>query len=138
MSQENVEIVRRADLHFAQTGEPLWEALHPDVTSVDWDVPESEDYVGHDGVRKWLANWASAWDHFEMDFEGYRHADDKVVSLFTMRATGRGSGITLERKDAILFSVENRLITRLEYFNDQAAALEAAGLSEKDAHGDSS
>ncbi len=130
MSQENVEVVRRADRHFAQTGELLWEVMHPDVISVDWDVPDADDRVGHEGLRKWLENWASAWDHFEMDPEGYRDVDDKVVSLFTMRATGRDSGVYLERKDAILVFVEDGLITRLEYFNDQAKALEAAGLSE--------
>ena len=62
MSQENVEVVRRADRHFAQTGELLWEVMHPDVISVDWDVPDSHDRVGHQGLRKWLENWASAWE----------------------------------------------------------------------------
>jgi ketosteroid isomerase-like protein len=57
-----------------------------------------------------------------------------VVSLFVMRATGRGSGATVERKDAMISTFQGGKITRVEYFNDQSEALEAAGLSEQDAH----
>ena len=47
-----------------------------------------------------------------------------------MIATGGGSGVEITRSDAILYRMESGLIVRMDYFNDQAKALEAAGLSE--------
>jgi ketosteroid isomerase-like protein len=47
-----------------------------------------------------------------------------------MRATGRGSGVSVERKDAIVSTFQDGKITRIDWYNDQAQALEAAGLSE--------
>src|SRR4051794_10128661 len=64
-------------------------------------------------------------------------AGDQIVSLIVMRATGRGSGVSVERKDAIVSTFRDGKITRIDYYNDQAQALEAVGLSEQDAHADS-
>jgi len=47
-----------------------------------------------------------------------------------MIVTGRGSGIELTRDDAVLSELQNGRIVRIGYYNDQAQALEAAGLSE--------
>jgi hypothetical protein len=53
-----------------------------------------------------------------------------VVALFRMVARGRGSGIELMRDDALVFELRSGKVARLGYYNDQAEALEAAGLSE--------
>jgi len=47
-----------------------------------------------------------------------------------MVAKGRGSGIEINREDAIAYTLHGGKITRVEYYNDQQQALEAAGLSE--------
>jgi ketosteroid isomerase-like protein len=132
VSQENIDLVRRFEEQFAQTGEPAWAGLHPDIVVVDHDIPDAGDYSGHEGVSRWLETWASAWESFEMENESYLDADDKVVSLFAMTATGKGSGIEIERKDAIVYTLDDGLVTRLEYFNNQAMALAAADLSPTD------
>ncbi len=56
--------------------------------------------------------------------------DDKVLALFRMIVTGKGSGIELIRDDAVLGEFRGGRIARLGYFNDQQHALEAAGLRE--------
>ena len=53
-----------------------------------------------------------------------------VVALFRMVARGRGSGVEVERKDALVFKLRDSKIVRIGYYNDQAQALEAAGLEE--------
>ena len=45
-----------------------------------------------------------------------------------MRATGRVSGIELDRLDGVLYTLAEGSIIRLDYFNDQQQALDAAGL----------
>jgi hypothetical protein len=46
-----------------------------------------------------------------------------------MIAKGGGSGLEVERSDAIVYRLKNGKIVRMEYFNDQSKALQAAGLS---------
>ena len=53
---------------------------------------------------------------------------DKVVSLVRISAVGAGSGVPVERGDAIVWTFRDGLAVRIDYFNDQNLALDAAGL----------
>jgi ketosteroid isomerase-like protein len=130
MSQENVEIARRFHEHFDRTGEPLWDVVDSEIEVYDHDIPDAGTYRGLEAYAGWLTNWSEAFEDFAMDLERLVDAGDRVVSLFVMRATGRGSGATVERKDAMISTFRSGKIARVEYFNDQAQALEAAGRSE--------
>ncbi len=52
-----------------------------------------------------------------------------MISLFRIRAVGAASGVTVERDDAMVWTFRNGMLLRLDYFNDQAQALETVGLS---------
>ncbi len=128
MSQENVENVRRGHEHFARTGEPAWEMIHPDIEVFDHDIPDARNpYRGVAGVAEWLADFAAAWDHYEMDVERVIDAGDRVVSLFRIRAVGAGSGIPVERGDGMVWVFRDGKLVRLDYFNDQDEALRSVG-----------
>jgi ketosteroid isomerase-like protein len=47
-----------------------------------------------------------------------------------VRAKGKGSGIELSRRDALVCTLRSGKIEEVTYYNDQQQALEAAGLSE--------
>jgi len=130
MSQANVELLRRGLDHFVSTGEPAWEQIHPNVEVYDHDIPDAGDYRGHAGYAKWLQDWADAWESYTAEPDRYIDAGDKVVVEVKMHATGGSSGIEMDRRDAIVFTVRDGLITRLVYFNNPDEALDAAGLSE--------
>jgi ketosteroid isomerase-like protein len=130
MSQENVELARRFYDHFDRTGEPLWEAVDDQIEVFDYDIPDAGTYQGLAGYAEWLANWGETFESFALDIERLVDAGDQVVALFVMHATGKGSGATVERKDAIVSTFRNGKLTRVEYFNDQSRALEAVGPSE--------
>ncbi len=129
MSPTNVEIVRQANEHFVRTGEPLWERIHPQIEFRDHDLPDARISHGHAGFAEFVAPWDAAFASYELEPEEYLDGGDTVVMVFMMRATGRGSGIQLERRDAIVYEVADGLITRMDYFNNRTQALEAAGLS---------
>ena len=65
MSQENVEVVRRAYEHRHATGEFLEEIIAPDFV---WDMsrfsgwPEQQVYEGIEGARTFLRERTSAFD----------------------------------------------------------------------------
>jgi uncharacterized protein len=130
MSQENVEIARRFHEHFDMAGEPLWEVIDSEIEVYDHDIPDAGIYRGLDGYTRWLTNWGETFESYAMELGRLVDAGDRIVSLIVMRATGRGSGVSVERKDAIVSTFRDGKITRIDYYNDQAQALEAAGLSE--------
>ena len=130
MTAENVELMRAGQQHFVETGEPAWENIHPDVEVRDHDIPDAGSYRGLDGVARWLRQWGEAWESFELGPTRFIDAGDKVVGLFTLTATGKGSGVKVERDDAIVWTLRDGKIVELDYFNNTPDALAAAGLAQ--------
>jgi ketosteroid isomerase-like protein len=132
MSEENVEVVRRA---FMATLEEDWAtalAAHdPEVEIHDFDIPDAGVYRGRDGFIAWLKGWGEGWESWRLEDIEFRDAGgERVIALFRMIATGGHSGLELERDDAITYLVRGGKIVRQEYFNDRRAALEAVGLQD--------
>jgi ketosteroid isomerase-like protein len=129
MSAENVELVQAAFAEFATRGEPNWELLDPQIQTRDHDVMDADEYSGHEGHGRWLEDWAQAWSDFSLGpAEELIDAGEDVVLVYRLKATGRASGVTIERQDAIVCRVERGLITRLDYYNSRAQALAHVGL----------
>jgi ketosteroid isomerase-like protein len=129
MSQENVETTRRFTEALNRGDYKTAAAeLDPDLEIDDTDIPES---TGADSFYVWLARWDAAWEGWRIeDLEIRPVGEDCTISLFKMIVRGKGSGIELTREDAVLAEYRNGKIARIGYYNDQAQALEAAGLSE--------
>ena len=137
MSQENVEVVRR---HIeAWNGRDLMTLLsvwHSDA-EIDWSRsrgPLKGVYCGH---RELETFWNEFWSTFEevrVETHGFTEAGSEVVTSNTTHMLGR-DGIEVIARSNFVYTVENGQITRLRMFQERAEALEAAGLSEQDAHG---
>jgi ketosteroid isomerase-like protein len=132
MLEDNVEIVRRG---FTATMEADWQTALATLDQAaeihDFDIPDAGRYHGHDGWFAWLENWGESWVSWRVEDVEFRPAGpDGVVALFRMIAKGGASGLEVERSDAIVYRLENGKIVRMEYFNDQVKALQAAGLSQ--------
>jgi ketosteroid isomerase-like protein len=134
MSQANVEIVQtlfeataRRD---AEAARPL---LDPDV---EWDMstfpfPDlAGAYRGHDEVFAWWLRYFDAWDECGFEILDVLHDEANELVVAT-RAWGRGrDGIAVDRSFANLMTLRNGKLIRNQAFQDQAKALEAAGLRE--------
>src|SRR5438270_11872173 len=119
MSQENVELVRRGFEHLIATGEPAWDTLHEQVEVRDHDIMDGREYRGHADVRRWLfEDWSDAWSEWSAEPEEFIDAGgDRVIAVFRVTATGRNSGLRIERQDATVSVVRDLQIVRLDYFN---------------------
>ena len=134
MSQENVEIVRRfvEALVSGRDWQPVLADLDDDVEIDDLDISlDTQRYRGHDGFRKWIADWSDSWASWRIqDVEVRPAGEDRLIALFVMFVKGQGSGIDLSRHDALVCTLRAGKIAKLVYYNDQQEALQAVGLKE--------
>src|SRR5262245_26146036 len=135
MSQENVEVVRRVtevmDAEGFEAALPVFlEAAHADVEwREDPAWPGSATYRGVEQVRRLILDRMDTLD-FDQETEDLIDVDDRVVALVRWRGRGRASGAQGELSMAIVWTVREQAITRLEFFLDRDEALKAVGLSE--------
>jgi uncharacterized protein len=138
MSQENVEVVRRAwEAIDRGDNESLFALYDPNIVWHSHYGPISGSYHGHNGVRQFFREWSDALESFRARAGEFIDADNFVVVDVTIWARGRGSGVETEMPQGHLCTVHNGRLTRVELFESKDRALEAAGLSEQDAHADS-
>jgi ketosteroid isomerase-like protein len=142
MSQENVEIVLGVFEAFGRRDtDAMFAAYDPDV---EWSMkgythwPESETYSGHEGIRAFFRAWLKDFDRYETEASDPLDRGDKVVITVYDCARGKGSGVPIERYHAQVWTLRDGRVMRVEVFDDRRSALQAVGLSEQDAHGDSS
>jgi len=129
MSQENVELIQEAFEYFQRTGEPFLELLDAEFEVYDYDIPDAGIYRGPDGYVRWLGDWGEAWESFSLEPLRWIDAGDQVVFVFELTAKGKGSGVEVKRRDAMIWTIRDGNAVRLDYYNNESQALEAAGLS---------
>ena len=137
MSKENVEVVRRfiealPRAEASDDWQPVFAEVDPDIEIEDLDISlDTERYQGHDSVRKWIGVWMESWESWTVEDADVRPVgEDRAIGLFLVRAKGKGSGIELSRRDALVCTLRAGKIEKGTYYNDQQQALEAVGLSE--------
>ena len=141
MSQENVEIVRRAYEALSREGlDAAFENVHPDA---QYDLsaaigPYAGIYYGREVILGFLKDYFGTWEYIDVQPEDFIEAEeDRVVVPTRARARGKESGVAIEARPTAIWTVLDGKIVRIAVFNDKAEALVAAGLSEQDAHADS-
>ena len=138
MSQENVEIVRRAIDGFVSADydiekvEDFFEVADP---AIEYDIsrtnPESQVYRGHEGVIEALQQWVDTWDAYEIQaLEVIDAPPDRVVTEIRERGKLRGSDGWVEHTRGAVWTIKARRVLRYEEHQDRALALRAAGLRE--------
>jgi ketosteroid isomerase-like protein len=130
MSEENVEIVRRALEAFRDGEVEAALALgHPEMVSTRVD-PDGAVFHGHDGLLQLMADWTEGFEEWSYRAEEYVDADDHVVVHIRQWGRGAGSGAPVEADNWIVYAVEDGLITRAHIHSDRAQAYAAAGITD--------
>jgi len=133
MSQENVELLRRAFEHVERTREILPELVVPDFV---WDTTTYRGGVqpatceGVDEANQWLAEWLDGFHAWSVEVLEIVDAGDHVVTVMRQRATAKHGGPEVEMLLPQVWTFRDGLIARMEMYVDRAEALRAAGLSE--------
>ena len=140
MSQENVEIVRRCvELFNCRDVAEALELLEPDIElDLSRNIFNPDIYHGHAGIERWRNAVDDVWDDFHGVIEDLVGAGDKVVGAFTMGGKGKESGVEVTMRIFSIWTLrDSKIVKVVGGYRDRTEVLEAAGLSEQDAHADS-
>jgi ketosteroid isomerase-like protein len=134
MSQENVELLRRAYQAF-NDGDPSIFLEHYDPDIVLWIGPHSLEagtVLGATAVEKWFAEYFAPFGgSLRIEIEDLVEVGDSVVVFTNDRAQGRRSGVEVtSRQHPLVYTLRAGKIIRIDLHADRAEALEAVGLSE--------
>src|SRR5690349_12224638 len=142
MSQENVEVVRRAFEIFNRYRETDLSRAERDKAFDDFAELATSDFVyveppewpgagvhqGLDAYREVLEGFFEALSEMTAEIEEALDAGDQVVVFVRWRARGTASGAQLEMRPGQVFTLRNGKIARQEVYLERDQALEAAGL----------
>ena len=130
MSQENVEIVRRAfayEIHGVGDRAEAEEIFDPHVVMNPSDERPS---YGFDAMRDNYERWASVFEELSVTVEEIIDAGDQIVVVAHHEGRGRKSGIKVDTRFYEVYTVHEGKVSRVDEFTERAEALEAAGLQE--------
>jgi ketosteroid isomerase-like protein len=133
MSQRNVEIVRRVLDAVNRRDLETLDALFHEEGEFESVLAASEGRVfrGKQGIRDYFAWFDDAFETYGSEVEDLIDAgEDRVVALLRFAARGRESGIALEQRIGIVFTLQGAQIVRMQSYFTPAEALEAVGLAE--------
>src|SRR3954447_17203519 len=132
MSQENIEVVRRYIDTYNRGDHTTALSLFRSDAEVDWSRdrgPLKGLYRGHREIKTFREAFLSTFDEVQLEAHSFTEVGSEVVVPNTAHMCGR-DGIEVIARSTFVYTVENGQITRLRMFQEEAEALEAAGLPE--------
>ena len=131
MSQPNVELVRSAYESFERSGRF---AAHVATVDFVWDMskfsgwPEQQLYEGAEGAERFLREWVAAWEEWRLELEALHDAGDRVVAIVRQHGRSRTTGMPVDMHFAMVWSLRDGAMARMEMYADTEEALRAVGL----------
>ena len=128
MSEENVEIVRRATEAFVcHDNEVALGLYHPEVEIQSGGISGSAIYRGLDGVREYYGDFLADMHLLGLEVDEWIDAGDEVVAVLRLWGQGRKSGVPVEEHRADVWTLRDGKLWRLRVFGSKAEALTAVG-----------
>jgi len=129
VSQENVEIVRRLnDVFNERSFVENADLLDPDMV---WDMshvplPDAAIFTGRLGLLKFLDAWTESFASEHIDAEEILDLGDQVLVMVRHSGQGKVSGIEIDQRFAMLWTLLDGRATRMDMYLTRDEALEAA------------
>jgi ketosteroid isomerase-like protein len=133
MSRENVEAVRAmCEAYNEGDIEGALAKLHPDV---EWHgtvggVDEGQVFRGHREVIEAFVESAEAWESQTLEMTRFIDAGDRVVVFWHEVARGRKSGAEVETETAVIYTVKDGAVVRVDPYMSRDQALDVLGISD--------
>jgi ketosteroid isomerase-like protein len=129
MSQERLNLLKR---HYEGWAAGDWtdsSIFDPYAVGVFPD-PAPQAQYGLEALAAYMRRFLDSWDDIRIKGTEFREAGDSYVVRVRLVATGSGSGLQIENELFHVWTFRGRRVVRLEVYDREREALEAAGLSE--------
>ena len=97
---------------------------HPEV---EWRsafaVSKGGLYVGHSGIREYVADMNDAWDIVRLDVDQERRVGDVVILVGRIHYRGKGSGVEDDTESGYVLTFGNGKVIGFRPFRDPEASL---------------
>ena len=80
------------------------------VVHVTGSQMDAAPYLGHEGIRRYLAEKAELWSELRFDTEEALEGKDYDIVVGFLRGTGRGSGARVEQRIGLVYELRGRKI----------------------------
>jgi hypothetical protein len=95
-------------------------------------VPGGADYVGHDGLRRWVTDLDDAWgDNFRIEPEAFFDLGEQTLGWQATVGRGRQSGADVAEPTAAVITWRAGLAVTVTNYRHRHEALRDLGLSEE-------
>jgi ketosteroid isomerase-like protein len=91
---------------------------------------EAATYEGHEGLRRYIANLAAAFERIEVERSDVVEEGDRAVVTNDFRARGRGSGVQVQQRFFMAMKGREGKVLWWGFFDLRSDALDAVGLQE--------
>ena len=92
--------------------------------------PEPRPHYGVEAMGRYWREFLESWEDIRMEATGYRAIGDTIVVSVRRVGKGSGSGAEIEDEATHVWTFRGARVVRMEVFERESDALEAAGLSE--------
>ena len=132
MSQENVEVVRKALAAFNRRDFEAMRALNHPGVELDWSASRgllAGVYRGVEEVFGFYRDYFETFAEVVIEPERFIESDDLVIVPNTAQVRGR-DGVETVARSALVFEVRGARLARICLYQETREALEAARLKE--------
>jgi ketosteroid isomerase-like protein len=131
VSQENVQLVQKLlDVYNERSFGENIELIDPEIV---WDlsrveVPDGSSYTGRSELRGFAEAWEEGFESEHVEAEEILDAGDRVVAMIHHRGRGKSSGIEVDQRFAMVWTLRGGRAVRMDMYPTRDEALEAVGL----------
>jgi ketosteroid isomerase-like protein len=105
------------------------ELCHPEIHFDSVLGISGRAYLGHEGIRQYFEDVASAWSEWMVEVEQVTEAaDGRVAIVMTMHARGKGSGAGISKRTAHIWTIRDGKLWHNEPYREPDEALRTLGL----------
>jgi ketosteroid isomerase-like protein len=131
MSEQNVETFQRGTTAISR-GEVIAipELVHADAVFEPLRSGTEGAFVGHEGMRRFIADTEEMFEVFEISYTDIRDLGDRLLAIGSIRIRARGSGVEVDVPSAAVAEFRDGLLWRYKDYGDARTARSAAGVRE--------
>jgi ketosteroid isomerase-like protein len=128
VSEESIDVVRRAIWAFENDGEAFATFYSPESVWYPWEDNHSPSH-GIEGAVRVRSQWLEAWTEYRSELDDIAADGEDVVASLHVIGQGKASGVPVDVRIHFHFKVRDGKIVHTYEYLDKASALEAAGLA---------